>query len=309
MPVIDTRPSDESSLVLHSIGAVERSSGLSKDTLRVWERRYGFPRPQRDEHGERVYRSDDIEKLRLIKRLIDRGYRPGKIVDLPAADLRTLTETLGEDDTPPGLQRLIDALKGHRAAELHSHLAQLMVRDGLDRFILNTVAPLNYHVGVAWMKGQIEVHEEHVYTEMIQSLLRGAVGSLPASERAPTVLLTTFPNELHSLGILMVQALLGGKGANCISLGTQTPIEDIVAAAKGHQADVVALSFSAAFPTGHLLDGLSELRERLPPRVDLWVGGGHPALTRRNIDGLTVVTRLDEVGALLEAWRATHRAR
>ena len=38
-----------------SISQVERDTGLSKDTLRMWERRYGFPQPSRDEFGERLY--------------------------------------------------------------------------------------------------------------------------------------------------------------------------------------------------------------------------------------------------------------
>ena len=39
-----------------SIAEVERETGLGKDTLRVWERRYGFPVPQRDRLGERAGR-------------------------------------------------------------------------------------------------------------------------------------------------------------------------------------------------------------------------------------------------------------
>ena len=62
-----------------SIAAVERDTGLSKDTLRVWERRYGFPQPERDAYGERVYPSEQVDKLRLVKRLMDQGHRPGKI--------------------------------------------------------------------------------------------------------------------------------------------------------------------------------------------------------------------------------------
>jgi DNA-binding transcriptional MerR regulator len=38
-----------------SIAAVERDTGIGKDTLRVWERRYGFPQPGRDSFGERSY--------------------------------------------------------------------------------------------------------------------------------------------------------------------------------------------------------------------------------------------------------------
>jgi len=64
-----------------SIATVERETGFSKDTLRVWERRYGFPRPARDSNDERVYPGDQVERLRVIRRLMDAGFRPGKIVD------------------------------------------------------------------------------------------------------------------------------------------------------------------------------------------------------------------------------------
>ena len=63
-----------------SIAAVERDTGLSKDTLRVWERRYGFPLPHRDALGERSYPFDQVERLRTIKRLLDAGHRPGRVV-------------------------------------------------------------------------------------------------------------------------------------------------------------------------------------------------------------------------------------
>ncbi len=66
-----------------SIAAVERDTGIAKDTLRVWERRYDFPIPLRDKNDDRVYPADQIEKLRILKRLLDSGFRPGRIVPLP----------------------------------------------------------------------------------------------------------------------------------------------------------------------------------------------------------------------------------
>ena len=75
-----------------SIGAVERDTGLSKDTLRVWERRYGFPAPQRDASGERCYLRADLHKLRIVKRLLDAGQRPGRIVRLPLEALQQLAQ-------------------------------------------------------------------------------------------------------------------------------------------------------------------------------------------------------------------------
>ena len=73
-----------------SIAEVERDTGLGKDTLRVWERRYGFPVPSRDAFGERAYPPDQVQRLRLIKRLLDAGHRPGKVVSLSEPELAAL---------------------------------------------------------------------------------------------------------------------------------------------------------------------------------------------------------------------------
>lgn len=65
---------------LLTISAVERETGLSKDTLRAWERRYGFPVPDRDARGDRRYSLEQVERLRKIKRLVDHGFRPSKVI-------------------------------------------------------------------------------------------------------------------------------------------------------------------------------------------------------------------------------------
>src|ERR1700730_11838417 len=79
------------------IAAVERDTGLSKDTLRVWERRYRFPLPSRDVSGERVYSRQDVEKLRVLKRLLDQGHRPGKVIGVGLGQ----PERLGGWANPP----------------------------------------------------------------------------------------------------------------------------------------------------------------------------------------------------------------
>ena len=78
-----------------SIAAVERDTGLAKDTLRVWERRYGFPAPARDGRGERGYTAEQVDKLRLIRRLIDQGMRPARLIDLDPDALTRMLEELG----------------------------------------------------------------------------------------------------------------------------------------------------------------------------------------------------------------------
>ena len=83
-----------------SIAAVERDTGIAKDTLRVWERRYNFPTPLRDKNDDRVYPADQIEKLRLLKRLLDLGHRPGRIVPLPIEALKELSARASQVKDP-----------------------------------------------------------------------------------------------------------------------------------------------------------------------------------------------------------------
>ncbi|MEW6704043.1 MAG: MerR family transcriptional regulator [Pseudomonadota bacterium] len=261
-----------------SIAAVERDTGLSKDVLRVWERRYGFPDPQRDLHGERLYPASQVERLRLIKRLMDQGHRPGRLVGAPAEALAALAQRpapvarQGAPEAADELDHLVTMIRQHQAAGFLQLMQQRLARYGLRGFVLDTVAPLTESVGHAWEEGRLHVFEEHLFTEMTTRVLRQAIGAVSGGA-APRVLLTSLPDEPHGMGLLMVEGLLALEGAQCVALGTQMPLLEIVQAAVGHRADVVALSFSRAFPARQIAGLLQQLRAALPPEVDLWAGG------------------------------------
>ena len=130
----------------------------------------------------------------------------------------------------------------------------------------------------AWARGYFEVFEEHLYTESMQIVLRNAISTIPRTGNLPRVLLTTFPNESHGLGLLMAECMMVLQGARCLSLGTQTPLRDIADAAQVHQVDVVALSFSVQLSNRAVLDGLLALRGMLPASIEIWAGGASRAL-------------------------------
>lgn len=293
------------------IAAVERDTGLSKDTLRIWERRYGFPRPLRDAHGERVYPLDQVERLGVIKRLLDQGLRPGRIMGLAPDQLKSLAEraslsAAGERGATTPFDGLIARVREHRLEDFRRELEQILLRLGLARFVCECIAPLTALVGEAWTRGELEVFEEHLYTESVQGILRSAIQALPASPARPRVLLTTFPNEAHGLGVLMAEAIFCLEGARCMSLGVMTPLRDIVLAARSQQADIVALSFSPVLSPAVVVQGLGELAEALPTGVELWAGGSNAALRRRALRGLGVLRSLDDIAPALAAWRERH---
>jgi MerR family transcriptional regulator, light-induced transcriptional regulator len=298
---------DTSGLALN-IGAVERETGLSKDVLRMWERRYGFPDPLRDDNAERLYPPEQVAKLRAIKRLMDTGMRPGKLMRRSLAELNTLADTRAgprREGAAPALERdVISLVKGHNAPALQHALANLLMRQGLQRFVLDTLVPLNRAIGEAWMRGELQVFEEHLYTEQIQVALHAAINAFPRQTGAPRVLLTTFPGEQHGIGLLMVEALLVPEGTQCISLGTQTPIEDIRSAALAHKVHIVALSFSAAFPLRQAGEGLAMLRRHVAAPTALWAGGEMTRRLRKSLPGVRLISDLADVGPALKAWRS-----
>lgn len=294
-------------LVLN-ISSVERETGLSKDVLRMWERRYGFPHPDRDDNGERQYTPADIAKLRAIKRLMDVGMRPGKLVEQSLDELNALADVRSaprKDQVAPALERdILALLQSHDAPGLQHTLANLLMKQGLQRFVLDTVTPLNRVIGDAWMRGELQVFEEHLYTEQLQVALRTAVNAFPRQPGVPRVLLTTFPNEQHSLGLLMVEALLVPEGVQCISLGAQTPLEDIRRAAIAHKVHILALSFSGAFALRQATDGLMSLRRQLPPQVTLWAGGEMTRRVRKTMPGVVLIPDLASAVNALRSWRS-----
>ena len=297
-----------------SIAAVERDTGLSKDTLRVWERRYGFPAPDRDGLGERAYPVDQVEKLRIIKRLLDGGHRPGRVVSLPLDELERLSDQPAvrlprtEGHEPPDLQPYLALLRTHEIESLRRLLSQAQMRMGLAGFINEVLVPLNTLIGDAWMRGQLEIFEEHVYTEVQQIVLRSALATLPDVGLAkPRVLLTTFPGEPHGQGLLLAEAMFAIDGARCISLGPQTPIWDIASAARALRADIVALGFSGCMNPNQVVDGLNELRRKCPAEVAIWVGGAAPVLHRRPCAGVRALGQLSAIHTSLQAWHRGER--
>lgn len=277
---------------------MEQETGISKDTLRVWERRYGFPKPRRDAHGERAYTAEEVAELRRIRRLMDQGMRPGRIFAQGSGALEPQAEPA------QALPHEIALLRAHRMGELRALLEQAALRDGLYAFVTATAAPLTVQVGEAWARGELQVYEEHLFSEQLQAVLRNAIARLDGAGTAPRVVLTTLPGEQHGLGLLMAHAVFALEGAECESLGTQTPVRELADAARAQGAQIVALSVSGGYAPGALKEGIAQLRAALPEPVQLWCGGAGAARLKRPAPGVRVIGELAAIRGALAEWRA-----
>jgi DNA-binding transcriptional MerR regulator/methylmalonyl-CoA mutase cobalamin-binding subunit len=283
-----------------SLAATEQASGLPREVLRKWEQRYGFPKPLRDARGQRMYLPADVLRLQLIKRLLNQGLRPGKLVPMLVDNLHALLAqsplarknpvlALAVDESVQALLACLAPAAGTLA--LRPFLERTVKSAGLALFVESYLPAFNQAIGAAWADGHLGVYAEHHYTETVRQLVLTALSALPASQAQPRVLLTTPPGELHGLGLLALQAALMLQGAHCIGLGTQTPANDVVQAVHelGMGVGVVAVSASGSLQPDKLQRYLRELHSSLPPDCLIWVGGtGCAALTDLARQGLQV---------------------
>lgn len=291
------------------INAVERETGLSKDLLRKWEQRYGFPQPLRDAQGDRLYPPEQVARLRLLRRLLDQGHRPKRLLALDEAALLALAQPesphaqAAAGDHPVG--PLIELLRAHDVPAIRHFLQRQHSRQGLREFMTVFLNDANRAVGEAWAHGQLSIAEEHLYTEQVTRLLRQLMQALPAGQPWPRCLLTTVSGEMHGLGLLMVEMMLRLEGVEPVNLGPNLPLAEIQNAAQAHDSQIVLLSFSSAFPALEATRAIAQVHELLPSTQALWCGGGGTRSLRRLPQDVRILTDLAELETALDEWRSS----
>lgn len=293
---------------------IESATGLSKEVIRKWESRYGFPSPDRDGNGERLYPLEQVDRLRLMRRLLDTGQRPGKLVSLSQTELESLVGQASEellqhlaptDRDEDFLAGCISLLKGQEMAALSQLLEARLDQEGLESFCRLSMPLLLQRVGEAWLGREIRIYEEHLFSQTLTDLLaRILLKSKEAWGGHPRLLLATPPGEMHVLGLTLARVLLSLWGADCVMLGAQAPAPEIVDACQALDIHGVALSFSLFYPLRNAQHFLTDLREALPPEVALWAGGMGVARLERRPQGVDLLPSFDQAYAALQTLRS-----
>jgi methylmalonyl-CoA mutase cobalamin-binding subunit/DNA-binding transcriptional MerR regulator len=271
--------------------------------LRAWERRYEAVLPRREATQRRLYSDQDIEKLRLLKLVVDAGRRISDVADLSMDDLRRLAEEdrpterrarassgtdIAEADFLSVAMRAVETLD---AARLSAVLDQAALRLSRPRLRDTLVAPLAQAIGHRWMEGSLRIAEEHLASSVLRSFLGGllrAATDPPAG--APVIVVATLPGDLHEIGALLAGSVASDMGWRVIFLGANLPAEEIAAAAARSQARVVALSL--VYPAGspQVAQDLHKLRRSLPPATRILVGGASVPSYARVLEQIDAVT-------------------
>ena len=290
----------------HSIRVTSRLTSIELDTLRMWERRYGFPKPERSEGGSRVYSESDVECLKLIRRALEMGYRPGEIVGKPRQELAQLIAAAAPGSPTmtgavPPLDSFIAAIGRDDLDALRSDLRQAAVVLGPKRFVTDIAQPLAVRVGDLWGEGKLEVRHEHMLSECLSSQLRVLMSAYEDRAGAPRVLLATLPNERHGLGLEMVEVYLAVGQIAPRRLGVDTPPDQIVKAARSHAVDAVGLLVTGASNLEEAATHVRWMLAELPRRIPIWIGGDAAPRLDLPAESVRVIVEWSDLDAAVAA--------
>ena len=274
---------------LLTIGDLSRRTGITTHTLRVWEKRYGSPKSIRLPSGHRRYLPQEIERLRVVARTIKLGFRAGKVVGGTLEELHNLMgfESKRSSKVPSSTQsdflqdqydskinQWIDWICEYDEENLNFEMHREWGVQGPLSFITKLAAPLIKQIGDNWECGDLTVSQEHFATEILINFLGNRWRRMNERKHGQTAVLTTLPGENHLLGLQMCAVVMSTTDWKIVSLGLDTPEEDIAATVNQCGAPLLCVSVSGWYGTSRAKPILSRLRKQLSQKTDVVVGGG-----------------------------------
>jgi DNA-binding transcriptional MerR regulator len=217
---------------MHSftIKDLENLSGIKAHTIRIWEQRYQFLKPDRTDTNIRHYSNEELKKLLNIALLNKYGYKISHIDKMGEAEVKekllSLTQTQAQQERL--LNDLIQCMIDMDTDKLEHILDNYILARGIERTITQIIFPYMERIGVLWLTNHINPAQEHIVTNIIrQKLIVGIEGVNTSLKVNKTILLFLPEGEYHELGMLFMYYLLKSRGVSVIYLGANVPINDV----------------------------------------------------------------------------------
>src|SRR6478672_2371938 len=170
-----------------TIRDIENLTGIKAHTLRIWEQRYQFFKPQRKESQHRFYDNEDLKALLRISFLYHSGWKVSRIASLSAeAILKEVRETKVADAfTSQFVSRLIEAALDFDAIAFSLVLDEVEARIGFEKTIVELCYPYLQKIGLLWSTNRVIPAQEHFSSYLIQNRIIAAIEKLPVIKKAP----------------------------------------------------------------------------------------------------------------------------
>lgn len=231
-----------------TIKDLENLSGIKAHTIRIWEQRYGFLKPQRTTTNIRYYTNDELKTVLNIALLNKYGFKISHIDRMQPLEIREKILSLG--DARAMQERIVnDLLQEMIDLEIEKFekiLANYIALKGIEKTVIQIIFPFLEKIGILWQTGHINPAQEHLVTNVIRQKLIVAIETTVSHIKLNKTFLLFLPEgEHHELGLLFMYYLLKSRGASTIYLGANVPVKDVEHVIKLKHPDVVFVHLTA----------------------------------------------------------------
>ncbi|HET9961009.1 MAG TPA: MerR family transcriptional regulator [Nitrospiraceae bacterium] len=293
---------------LHRIHRVAKLTGLSKDVIRVWERRFGLLQPTRGANRYRNYSDEDVALLRYLKAELDAGGSIGELARLGREELmnrarRTAPRQSVVDHTFDRLlQELLAALDPFDRIKFEKRLNGAVAVVPFEEALHGILLPLQEEVGAWWHDGRLDVAIEHYVTKQIQQKIFSAMNQLPVAEFGAKVVIACPPGEEHDMAALAVAYRCRVRGCRIYCLGANVPFAALSNLCRQVEPDLTILSIPIPLSDDKGKELIHALAQDIQPLTNLVLGGNGALAMREQFlqSRINVLDSFDELDATLD---------
>jgi DNA-binding transcriptional MerR regulator/methylmalonyl-CoA mutase cobalamin-binding subunit len=236
----------------HRIHRVAKLTGLSRDVIRVWERRYGLIKPLRGSNRYRIYTDEDVALLRYVREEMEKGNSIGDMAamgrDTLLARMReaALNRPIPESPYERLLTELLATLDPLDRLTFEQRLNGAIAVIPFEEALVRILLPLQERVGQLWHDGRLGVAVEHYVTKQVQQKLFAVMNQLPVREDGPKVVVACPPDQWHEIGAQAVAYRCWARGCRVYYLGPNVPVYALAKLCEQVTPDLAVLSFTVA---------------------------------------------------------------
>lgn len=216
----------------YSMSQVEMLTGIKSHTLRIWERRYSFLKPERTDTNIRYYSDSEVRKLLNVSILLNNGYRVSAIDKLKEDEIHALILELNSRSSAKfddDLNRLVLSMIELDEEKFTSVFQRHVTRNGLLSTVMELLYPFLDHVGILWMSSRTIPAQEHFISNIIRQKIVTAIDMIPSPRSDSKKVIMFLPeNENHEIGLLLANYIAKDLGFKVYYLGQNVPIVNIV---------------------------------------------------------------------------------
>jgi MerR family transcriptional regulator, light-induced transcriptional regulator len=215
---------------LFTIKDLENLSGIKAHTIRIWEQRYNFLKPNRTNTNIRYYTSEELKTILNVSLLNKYGFKVSHINKLTDSEVQEKILSLNQAEAQQErlVNELIHCMIEIKLDKFENLLDRTIMAKGIEKTITYLVFPFLEKIGILWLTNHINPAQEHLVTNIIrQKIIVGIEKVVSPIVSTNSVLLFLPEAEHHELGLLYMHFLLKSKGIKVIYLGAAVPIKDV----------------------------------------------------------------------------------